>query len=570
MANFFDESFISDVIAANDIVDVISEYVQLKKSGRNYFGLCPFHNEKTPSFSVAQDKQIYHCFGCGVGGNVINFLMRKENYDFVEAVKILADRAHLSYDINNTGRETKSRKEKVFEINKAAARFFYDNLQGPNGVKAKQYFLSRGLTEKDIKHFGLGYSLDRFDSVLHFLLNKGYSIKEILDSGLVKENDNKKIYDRFRNRVMFPIFDLRGNVIGFGGRVMDDSKPKYLNSPETICYNKSRSLFALNFAKNAGSKRLIVVEGYMDVIALHKSGIKNAVASLGTSFTQEHAKILKRYANEVVLAYDSDTAGQNAAMRGIEILSREGLKVKILMQDYGKDPDEYIKEFGPESFLKLVDSALPYMEYIILKIKEKYNIEDLEEKVGFISELAVEFAKINNDVELDLYVNKIANEYNVGKEALLAEVNKLRNKNRKANEKTYVGETIKSSLKRNENKRIIQAEKMLLCLLFTDASLLAAIRDKLDENYFSEKEHNLIYELLLRYGEDLKNHLPELDEKLRSAVTELMVSDCCFEDNIKAAGDLIRTIQSEKKRKQIETAEDESEINELLRGKRNV
>ena len=234
MANYFDDSFISDVIAANDIVDVISDYVQLKKSGRNYFGLCPFHNEKTPSFSVAQDKQIYHCFGCGVGGNVINFLMRRENYDFVEAVKVLADRAHLSYEMSSTGRETKSRKEKVFEINKTAARFFYDNLQGPNGGKAKQYLLSRGLSEKNIKHFGLGYSLDRFDSVLNFLLSKGYSREEILDSGLVKENDSKKIYDRFRNRVMFPIFDLRGNVIGFGGRVMDDSKPKYLNSPEIL------------------------------------------------------------------------------------------------------------------------------------------------------------------------------------------------------------------------------------------------------------------------------------------------------------------------------------------------
>lgn len=570
MANYFDDSFISDVIAANDIVDVISDYVQLKKSGRNYFGLCPFHNEKTPSFSVAQDKQIYHCFGCGVGGNVINFLMRRENYDFVEAVKVLADRAHLSYEMSSTGRETKSRKEKVFEINKTAARFFYDNLQGPNGGKAKQYLLSRGLSEKNIKHFGLGYSLDRFDSVLNFLLSKGYSREEILDSGLVKENDSKKIYDRFRNRVMFPIFDLRGNVIGFGGRVMDDSKPKYLNSPETVSYHKSRSLYALNFAKNAGSKRLIVVEGYMDAIALHKSGIKNAVASLGTSFTPEHAKILKRYASEIVLAYDSDAAGQNAAMRGIEILCREGLKVKILMQDHGKDPDEYINEFGPEAFLKLIDGALPYMEYIILKIKEKYNIEVLEEKVSFISELAVEFAKIHNDVELDIYVDKIANEYNVGREALLAEIRKLRNKNNKASEKKYIGEAIKSSLNTSKNKRIIHAEKMLLCLMFTDASVLGALRDKLDETYFSEKEHNLIYQLLLRYGEDLKNHLPELEEGLRSAVTEIMVTDCCFEDNVKAAGDLIRTIQLEKKRMKIQTAEDEAEINELLRGKRNV
>ena len=355
------EEILEKIKSQNDIVDVISERVRLRKAGRNFTGLCPFHNEKTPSFSVSQEKQIYKCFGCGEAGNVISFVMKDKNLPFIEAVKYLANRANIPLEINN-GEKSKSAKKKdlLYRVNVEAAKFFFSNLM--NNQNAKEYFLNRGIKEETIKKFGLGFANDSWNSLMFYLRKKGINDVLLEEAGLISVNKEKgRKYDRFRNRVMFPVFDYQGKVIGFGGRVLDDSKPKYLNSPETLVFQKGTNLYGLNFAlkHNMSERYFVIVEGYMDLISLHQYGITNVVASLGTALTINQARLLKRYADKVIISYDADMAGQMATLRGLEILRTAGFDVRVLNIPQGKDPDEYVRSNGKEACLNLINSAEP-------------------------------------------------------------------------------------------------------------------------------------------------------------------------------------------------------------------
>ena len=372
------EEVIERIRQDNDIVDIISENVRLKKSGRNYVGLCPFHNDKSPSLSVSQDKQIYKCFSCGEAGNVITFVMKYKKLTFYEASKYLADKAGIPLELGNAKEsQITKKKELLYKVNTEAARYYFYNLQRTSF--AKEYFLKRGIREEVIKRFGLGYAQDRWHDLIMYLKKKGFNENLLLEAGLILKSEKKgNTYDRFRNRVMFPVFDVRGKVIGFGGRVLDDSKPKYLNSPETVVFHKGTNLYGLNFATKNKLEQdyIIIVEGYMDLISLHQHGITNTVASLGTALTINQARLLKRYVNKVIISYDADVAGQTATLRELEILRNAGLDVKVLKVPQGKDPDEFVRNNGKDAFLRLVDNALPLIEYRIKKAAEGINLRD--------------------------------------------------------------------------------------------------------------------------------------------------------------------------------------------------
>lgn len=406
------KDIIDEVKARNDIADVISDYLKLTPSGSNYKGLCPFHHEKTPSFSVNTSKQIFKCFGCGAGGDVINFIMRKENLDFMDSVKFLANRAGIEFN-TNLDEKTKQRLAKIKryqEMHTEAARYFYSQLDNPNNPALK-YFLKRGLDVKTIKRFGLGYSPDSWDSLKNYLVSKGYSLEELFDAGLVSQNKNKtNYYDKFRNRVMFPIFDYKGNVIGFGGRVLDDSLPKYLNSPDSELFNKRNNLYGLNYARKSigHDKTLILVEGYMDLISLHQFGIKNVVATLGTALTDNQAVLLKRFADNMILSYDSDDAGVNASLRAIGILEKQGIKPKVLNLGSYKDPDEFVRANGMNAMLDRIDTAIEANQFRLDSLRKSYNMDDKKDVIAYIKESSKIVKRIKSPIEKDYYIEYLS------------------------------------------------------------------------------------------------------------------------------------------------------------------
>ena len=418
------ERFIDELVSRTDMVDLVGSYVRLNKKGNNYWGLCPFHSEKTASFSVSPDKQICYCFGCHKGGGAINFLMELENLSFVEAVQQLAQRAGLQVPESDYDKGRKEKRERILEMNKEAARYFHAQLYAPGGAQALAYLRGRGLSQATLTNFGLGFAPDSWDGLLNALAEKGYDKKLVLEGGLAVSNDKGRIYDRFRNRVMFPIIDVRGSVIGFGGRVMDDSKPKYLNSPEGPVYNKSRNLFALNIAKKTKSGRIILTEGYMDTIALHQAGFDCAVASLGTALTADHAQLLSRYTNEAVIAYDGDGAGVAAAQRAIPLLEKAGLKVKVLQMRGAKDPDEFIKAYGKDAFAKLLDESTNHIEYRLEKIKSKFDLKDDGQRIEFLREATGLIASLSSAVEREVYGGRAAQAAGISAEAMAQEVKK--------------------------------------------------------------------------------------------------------------------------------------------------
>lgn len=423
------EELLEKIKEQNDIVDVVSETVRLKRAGRYYTGLCPFHSEKSPSFTVTQDRQIYKCFGCGEAGNVITFIMKTKNLPYFDAARYLADRAHIPMESESSGNsKINSKKDLIYKVNTDAARFFFSNLQ-TNKIP-KEYFLRRGITESTIKKFGLGYSIDSWNSLLNFLKRKGYREDFIIEAGLAVKSEKGKVYDRFRNRVMFPVFDYKGKVIGFGGRVLDDSKPKYLNSPETLVFQKGTNLYGLNFAIKKGipERYFIMVEGYMDCISLHQYGINNAVASLGTALTPGQARLMKRYADKVIISYDADLAGQNATVRGLEILRGAGFDVRVLIVPQGKDPDEYIRSNGKEAFLRLIETSQPLIEYRLLRAREGINFSDNEELIKY-GERVTEILADLNPVEKDVYVKKISEETGLREQSLYDLLSKKMTKN---------------------------------------------------------------------------------------------------------------------------------------------
>jgi len=430
------EQFVDELVSRTDIVDLVGSYVRLNKKGNNYWGLCPFHSEKTASFSVSPDKQICYCFGCHKGGGAINFLMELENLSFVEAVQQLAQRAGLQVPESDYDRGRKEKRERILEMNKEAARYFHAQLYAPGGAQALAYLRGRGLSQATLTNFGLGYAPDSWDGLLNALAEKGYDKKTVLEGGLAVSNDKGRIYDRFRNRVMFPIIDVRGSVIGFGGRVMDDSKPKYLNSPEGPVYNKSRNLFALNIAKKTKSGRIILTEGYMDTIALHQAGFDCAVASLGTALTADHAQLLSRYTKEAVIAYDGDGAGVAAAQRAIPLLEKAGLKVKVLQMRGAKDPDEFIKAYGKDAFAKLLDESTNHIEYRLEKIRSKYDLKDDGQRIEFLREATGLIASLSSAVEREVYGGRAAQAAGISAEAMAQEVKKeLRRRIHRENKK---------------------------------------------------------------------------------------------------------------------------------------
>lgn len=526
----YPDELIEEVRLRNDIVDVVSGYVKLDKKGKSYLGLCPFHNEKTPSFSVEPAKQFFYCFGCNRGGSVIQFVMNIENLDFIESIKLLAERAGISLpepeDVNEKAKA--ARKKEIIALNREAARFFFATLAGKNGQEAQNYLHRRCLTEKTVKQFGLGFSPEGWNGLSRTLLDKGYSPDLLLDSGLSIQSKTGELVDRFRKRVMFPIFDIRGNIIGFGGRVIDDGMPKYMNSPDTLVYNKSRELYGLNFARMSASKRLLMVEGYMDVISLHQAGIDYAVASLGTALTKEQAWILKKYSDEVVISYDSDSAGQAATMRGLDILESAGCAVKVLMIPQGKDPDEFVRNNGPEKFKNLADRAISLLDYKIKAQKNMHNLDTIDDKLKLLNSIADTLAEHDNAIEREVYAKNYAVEYGISLESLMNEVQKRVRAKHKVQDYSRSGGDRKTAyaqaLREPGDPRCSELEYMLVVMLCHENRFFSLVSESYGLDAFMDKNMKLAAEKLYRkLKENRSCVLAELLNEIEPAVASLLV-----------------------------------------------
>lgn len=501
------KEFNEELKARIDIADVISSYVPLKKSGRNLVGLCPFHNERSPSFSVMRENGFFHCFGCGAGGDVITFIQKIENLDYVDAVKLLAQRAGIEVPEDASDSGMGKLKNRIYEANREAARFFHRMLYSPDGKQGLDYLRKRGLTEKTIIHFGLGYSpKDRFALVNH-LQSKGFSKNEIVQANLANVSKNGHSYDRFSDRVMFPIIDMRGNVIAFGGRIMSDIKPKYLNTSDTPVFNKSRNLYSLQFAKKKANGQLILVEGYMDVIALHQAGFENAVATLGTALTDDQAKIIKRYSEEVVICYDADEAGQKATQRAIGILRPMGMRVKVLTVPNGKDPDEFMRSYGEQGssrFRMLLEKSGNDFEYRMSKLRSQFNTEIPEQKVEFLTKAAGLLSELENPVEQDVYISQLSRDLEVDKNAIrqLVEKNSRRHyrqmkkqEQRAAHEKLS-GVSDNLNREKRSNLRAASAEEALISMMIYDPDVAIKIAGSVTPDIFVTSTNRRIFEML--------------------------------------------------------------------------
>ena len=493
--SFYSEDLIEEVRSRNDIVDVISGYVRLQKKGSTYFGLCPFHNEKTPSFSVSANKQMYYCFGCGAGGNVITFLMEYENYTFGEAIEVLAKRAGIELPKQELSAKEKAESDKrarILEINKTAAKYFYAQLRMPQGQHAFAYLAGRALTQETMKKFGLGYSNKFSDDLYRYLRQQGYEDDILKESGLVTLDEKRGGYDKFWNRVIFPIMDANNRVIGFGGRVMGDGEPKYLNSPETKIFDKSRNLYGLNFARSSRKSRILLCEGYMDVIALHQAGFDNAVASLGTAFTQGHANLLKRFTKEVYLTFDSDGAGTKAALRAIPILKEAGLTAKVVDMKPYKDPDEFIKALGTEAYQERIDHAQNSFMFEISVLEQNYNLKDPESKTAFYQEIARKILDFEDEIERNNYVEAVAVKYQTGFENLRKLVNRIGVK------EGYTGQAKQKKTGIHEDKKkedgMEKSQRLLLTWLIEDQRLFTVIKSYIGPEDFTDE----IYEKTAR------------------------------------------------------------------------
>ena len=497
---YYPEEIIEEVRMRNDIVDVISGYVKLQKKGSNYFGLCPFHNEKSPSFSVSPQKQMYYCFGCGAGGNVITFVMEHESYTFSEAVKMLADRAGIKLPEVEYSKEERAKADKrstLLEINKLAANYFYYQLHQPQGKIGYDYFKRRALTDETIRRFGLGYSNKTSSDLYKYLQSKGYTDEILRDSGLVTMEE-RGTYDKFWNRVMFPIMDVNNRVIGFGGRVMGDGEPKYLNSPETMVFDKSRNLYGLNYARTSREKYMLACEGYMDVIAMHQAGFTNAVASLGTAFTAQHAMLLKRYTDQVILTYDSDGAGIKAALRAIPILKEVGISTKVLNLKPYKDPDEFIKNMGADAFRERIAQAKNSFLFEIDVLKRDYDLNDPEQKTRFYNAVARKLLEFSEALERDNYTQAVAKEHFIPYEDLRRLVNRLGNQLSgmppKAASGQYEQREKKKKVEREDGIR--QSQRLLLTWLIERPQLFEKIEGIVGPDDFKEPLYHQVAQMV--------------------------------------------------------------------------
>ncbi len=553
----YSEELIEEIRNSNDIVDVISQYVILKRSGRNFFGLCPFHKEKSPSFSVSPEKQIFHCFGCGAGGNVIHFVSKIENLSFKETIELLAERSNIQLPtLNNYEDDRKARlKAKVYEINEETAKFYHENLYKPTSKQAQEYIKKRKLDNRTLKAFTIGYS-GNFDELYRYLRAKGFNDEEILASSLANRNDNGKYIDRFRRRLMFPIRDTRGKVIAFGGRVLDDSKPKYINSPENIVYSKGRQLFGLNVAKQGDTKRIIIVEGYMDAISLYQRGITNVVASLGTALTEQQGRLLRKSCEQVIIGYDADAAGQAATLRGLEILKNMGCDIRIL-QIYGaKDPDEFVIKYGPERFLKCVDASISLVEFKVKTLKQGLDLNQTNDKIKFLNQIAKILSEVDNNIEKEIYIEKISSEYGISKEAIYAEVNKLTYANNKENKilekpvSTYVKKEKIEEQKVDEGIR--KRERMLIYILMNyPEESYSKLKDLITMDEIKiERNQEIVKKLYEELGKGNINtsHILDYieDVEIVNYLSGIMAEDFEISDINKCIEDLISIYSKEK------------------------
>ena len=552
----YSEELIDEIRNSNDIVDIISQYVILKRSGRNFFGLCPFHKEKTPSFSVSPDKQIFHCFGCGAGGNVIHFISKIENVDFKESLEILADRVGIKLPTleNNVDSKRLELKEKVYEINKLVATYYHETLYKPQAKPAQEYVKKRKLDNKTLKEFCIGYA-ENANVLYKMLKEKGFTEEEILASDLVIKKGNSYV-DRFKNRLIFPIQDIRNRFIAFGGRVLDNSLPKYINSPENIVYSKARNLYGLNVAKNTKTRKLIIVEGYMDTVSLHQRGIDNVVASCGTALTEAQGRLLRKYAEKVIISYDSDSAGQAATLRGLEILNNLGCDIRILQMEGAKDPDEYVIKYGNGRFNDLVENAISLVEFKIKVLKKGLNIENTNDKIKFMNEIAKILGGVDNKIEQEIYIDKISSDYNISKEAIYAQINKNEYSNNKGSKILESSNIRKPIIKKQEtkvNSELEKRENIIISLLIDGGEeVYNKIKDIINPNDFKSEANQKIMRRLYEEFEKGNSNINSLvdmfadDEQVVNALTGIMADDYEIEDNKKALEDVINNYQKEK------------------------
>ena len=568
----FPPSFLDELTARNPIEDVVGLYVALTRRGSNLFGLCPFHSEKTASFSVAPDKGIYYCFGCHKGGGVINFIMEVENLEYPDAVRFLAKRVGMEVPEDQEYRSAYKKQERLRLLCRDAARYFHEQLNSPAGAPGREYIAKRGLSRATVTKFGLGFAPDGWSNLLDTMTKKGYTKDELLDAGLVLKSQKGSLYDRFRNRLMFPIIDVRGNVIGFGGRVMDDSKPKYLNSPETVIFNKRRNLFALNVAKKSSQGRIILTEGYLDAIALHQFGFDCAVASLGTALTEEHAQLLAKYTNQVVLTYDGDEAGQNATRRAIPILERAGLQIKILRMQGAKDPDEYLKKFGADKFRVLLDRSENQAEYRLLSLQNKFDLSRDDQKVAFLKEAADLISSFSNTVEREVYGTRAAEAAGISYDAMKVEIGRAYRRRKAAEKKRQEKADLdllgqlqpKEKGLHYEKPACAAAEELLLAQLFKEPELLPTV--KLLPQQFSSPLLGKAFGLMLQLQEQGRpiglsamsgeftaeemNHLTAVSRRNDTLVSEAVVLDCAakirneYEKSLCSGEDALLSVQA--------------------------
>ena len=573
----FEQAFLDEVVERNPIEDVVGQYVSLTRKGGNLFGLCPFHSEKTASFSVKPEKGIYYCFGCHKGGGVINFIMEVESLSYPDAVRHLAKRAGLEVPEDENYRSQYRYQERLWELCKEAARYFRSQLFAPCGEEARAYIQKRALSENTVKRFGLGFAPNEWGGLMDAMKAKGYTVQELLDAGLAVKGQKGSVYDRFRNRLMFPIIDIRGNVIGFGGRVMDDSTPKYLNSPETIIFNKRKNLFALNVAKKSKQGRIILTEGYMDAIALHQYGFDCAVATLGTSLTEEHANILAKYTEEVVLTYDGDEAGQNATRRAIPMLEKTGIKVKVLRMQGAKDPDEFLKKYGADRFSVLLDQSANQAEYQLESLRRKYDLTLDEQRVEFLTKAASLIAGFPNAVQREIYGARAAEAAGISEQAMRVEVTKAYKKRMAAAKKKQ--ESIDLAPARNQqprsrsirydNIRSAVAEEGLLRMLFKEPELIPTVQ--LAPEQFSVPLFARIYETIGTRFQEGSPILPGVLEGTLSPEETAHLSfilskeDCAVSEQ--ALADYIRIIREEADRQRPADSQNLLELAERKRQK---
>lgn len=569
MATYIPDELIAEITAANDIVDVASSYMKLQRSGNGYKGLCPFHGEKTPSFHISPDKQLYHCFGCGAGGSVLQFIMAIENLDFVDAVKFLAAKANITLpesENRQTDDKLHRQRQTIYKINSSAAKFYHQTLMKDENKAVQDYFIKRGLDRSTVVGFGIGYAPDSFDACTNHLKGEGFTEQEILDSGMARKSEKTgKIYDFFRNRVMFPIIDVRGNVIAFGGRVTDNSLPKYLNSSDSLVFNKSKSLFALNFAKNHCRDRLILCEGYMDVIALHKAGFKNAVATLGTALTKEHCSIISRYTKEVLICYDSDEAGQKATAAALALFKNLNIRTKVLVMNGAKDPDEFIKVKGAAAFEQLILGSENAVLYKISKLKEQYDTDVLEEKLEFVNKAAEVFAEIDSPVEAEIIIKDFATKMNVSADTINAHIKQIKFSRQK-----------KENLRQTKiSPHIPDKEGMLLSLMAGDKAVYLKMKDLVDDSFFEKDYCKSFYGALVRLKEkgvdsDVSVIMASLDEETAKKFTGLLAVEMPYDDAKKAAEEIYLSIKNQHtKANEIKSPEELKRIIELIKQQKN-